>query len=161
MDFLRTLFLTVAPSSPLSFDGSERANQDLETALHYLVSSHPTTCRLPMSSFIGARSYLEKRLCPPASHHLQVSTAGGLSSETCSPGQKVWLLRDIPLHVEFCKLAQRFISPFPITEVINQSAVWLQLPRTQCIPQITFQIFQLKPVAFSPLAPPPKPPPPP
>lgn len=54
------------------------------------------------------------------------------------PGQKVWLFtKDLPLQVDYQKLAPRFVGPFETDCIINPSAVHLQLP-PKFIPLSTF-----------------------
>ncbi len=68
------------------------------------------------------------------------------------PGQSVWLsTENIPFCTETHKLSPRFISPFPVIEVINPSAVKLKLPNPMKI-HPAFHVSQLKPVSSSDLS---------
>lgn len=74
------------------------------------------------------------------------------------PGQKVWLsTKDLPMHTELLKLAPRFIGPFPVSKVVNHSALRLRLPRSLQI-HPTFHVSRVKPVRESPLVPTSRPP---
>ena len=71
----------------------------------------------------------------------------------------VWLYsKDLPLRVESRKLAPRFVSPFPISKVVNLAAVQLNLPRSLRV-HPTFHVAQIKPVKESALVPASRPPP--
>ena len=77
------------------------------------------------------------------------------------PGQKVWLsAKDLPLRVESHKLAPRFVGPFPVSKVVNLTAVRLKLPRSLRV-YPTFHVSLIKPVKESVLVPASRPPPPP
>ncbi len=66
-------------------------------------------------------------------------------------GQRVWLsAQDLPLRVESCKLAPHFVGPFPVSKVINQSAVRLKLPRSLRV-HPTFHVSKIRPVKNSPI----------
>lgn len=66
-------------------------------------------------------------------------------------GQRVWLsAQDLPLRVESRKLAPHFVGPFPVSKVINQSAVRLKLPRSLWV-HPTFHVSKVRPVKNSPL----------
>lgn len=71
----------------------------------------------------------------------------------------MWLSsKDLPLRVESRKLAPRFVSPFPISKVVNLAAVQLNLPRSLRV-HPTFHVAQIKPVKESALVPASRPPP--
>lgn len=75
--------------------------------------------------------------------------------------QLVWLsARTISIRGDSCKLAPRFIGPFPIMKIINPVMVWLKLPTAMRIHPI-FHVSQIKPCTTSSLQLPGGPPTPP
>lgn len=56
---------------------------------------------------------------------------------------------DLPLWMESCKLSPCFIGPFPISKILNPSAVHILLPRTLRIHH-TFYVSRIKPLSHSP-----------
>ncbi|KAI2668898.1 Transposon Tf2-9 polyprotein [Labeo rohita] len=65
--------------------------------------------------------------------------------------QKVWLsTRDLPLKVPSCKLAPRFIRPYPIVKVVSPVAVQLRLPNPLRRVHPVFHVSHIKPVLRSP-----------
>lgn len=81
------------------------------------------------------------------------ANGGGSPTPTYQVGPKVWLsTRGIPLHVEFPKLAPRFIGPFDILKIANPVAVRLKLSLSMNNPP-TFRVSRVKPVNQSQLVP--------
>ncbi|XP_061695281.1 uncharacterized protein LOC133510861 [Syngnathoides biaculeatus] len=69
-------------------------------------------------------------------------------------GQRIWLsTKDLLLRTESCKLAPRFVGPFPITKIVNPVAVSLKLPRSMRV-HPTFHVSWLRSTRPSPLVPP-------
>ena len=187
---------------------SERANQDLESALRCVSARHPaswsqhlpwieyshnslTSSATGMSPFMVAYGYQpplfpsqEQEVAVPsvrahlrrchavwrharaalsrtAQRNRRLADKHRIPAPNYRPGQRVWLsTRDLPLQVDSRKLAPRYVGPFEVEKVINQSAVRLKLPASLRV-HPTFHVSLLKPVATSPLSPPAEPPPPP
>lgn len=67
--------------------------------------------------------------------------------------QRVWLsTKDLPLCKESRKLSPRFIGPFPVSKVIDHSALRLKLPRSSWVHPM-FHVSWVKPVWESALVP--------
>lgn len=76
------------------------------------------------------------------------------SAPTYAVGQKMWLsTRDIDLKDFPKKLCPRFIEPFRVEKIINQSAIRLHLPASLRVHH-TFHVSLIKLVRTSPLTPP-------
>ena len=74
-----------------------------------------------------------------------------IPAPTYQPGQTVWLSsHDLPLQVESCKLAPRFVGLFEVQRIINPSAVRLKLPASLPV-HPTIHVSQIKPVSSSDL----------
>ncbi|KAL2102010.1 hypothetical protein ACEWY4_003771 [Coilia grayii] len=72
---------------------------------------------------------------------------------------RVWLsTKDLPVRVEYRKLAARFLGPFVVERVISPTAVRLRLPTTMRV-HPTFHVSRIKPVRVSPHTPVEPPPP--
>ena len=73
----------------------------------------------------------------------------------------MWLsTRDLPLQVEYRKMAPKFIGPFTIQWVISPAPVCLKLPCSMRV-HPTFHVSRVQPVHNIPLVPPAPPLPPP
>ncbi|KAL2095538.1 hypothetical protein ACEWY4_007686 [Coilia grayii] len=71
----------------------------------------------------------------------------------------LWLsAKDLPIRVEFRKLAARFLGPFLVERIISPTAVRLCLPTTMRV-HPTFHVSRIKPVRVSPHTPAEPPPP--
>lgn len=70
-------------------------------------------------------------------------------------GQRVWLsFQDLPLWMEYRKLASRFVGPFTIQGVVSPTAVRLWLLRTMKV-HPTFHISKVHKSPLVPASPPP------
>ncbi|KAL2083813.1 hypothetical protein ACEWY4_021586 [Coilia grayii] len=68
-----------------------------------------------------------------------------LAPEYCV-GQRVWLsAKDLPVWVESCKLAARFLGPFLVEHVISPTVVRLRFPAIMRV-HPTFHVSRIKPV---------------
>ncbi|KAI3376791.1 hypothetical protein L3Q82_000390 [Scortum barcoo] len=147
----------------------EYAHNTLPTAFHSR-SSTVTATSLPRKRRGGDRSLspcpdktMQKDLgCSQADALQGTDQDEGCSSHrrpapTYQLGQTIWLsTKVLPLHVHSCKLAPRFVGPFPVSKVVTPVSVRLKLPRSLHV-HPTFHVSKLKPVKESPLVPPSKP----
>lgn len=76
---------------------------------------------------VSSKNFQEKDHCRTKGSHYQVV-------------QRVWLSTwDLPLHMKKCKLALRFVGPFPVSKVNNKVAIRLKLSMSNRIhPTIHF-----------------------
>ncbi|KAJ8411235.1 hypothetical protein AAFF_G00172410 [Aldrovandia affinis] len=177
--FCQALGASVSLSSgyhPQTNGQTERANQDLGTALRCITDRNPSSWSnlLPWEEEISVPSvqtHIRRciRIWEDTRSALRRSTARTqrladrhrTAAPQYSPGQQVWLsTTDIPLQSTSKKLQPRYIGPYKVQSIINPSAVKLQLPPALKIHPV-FHVSKIKPVTTSSLCPPAVPPPPP
>uniref|UniRef100_A0A3B3IH34 Gypsy retrotransposon integrase-like protein 1 n=1 Tax=Oryzias latipes TaxID=8090 RepID=A0A3B3IH34_ORYLA len=127
-------------------------SQELDLAVPS-VQEHLQRCQRVWRQTTEALLRTKESNCRIANRHRVVGPA-------YQPGQRVWLsARNIPIHAHSRKLAPRFIRPYTIEKIINNTCVRLRLPRALRV-HPSFHISQIKPVQDRPLCPPSASPPP-
>ena len=86
---------------------------------------------------------MQLAMCLEPKHTLRVAMLFSLLSVFL--GQRVWPSTLDLMFVVSCKLAPKFIGPFPVSNVINSVSMKLKLPRSIRY-HPTFHVSQLKPV---------------